>query len=432
MLTLRQSLSPTDDPKISKPHAKDAASAEDVWARRQRDALRVPGHQMGDLGPAARRPEDADRPLPDGRLRTSSAGSARRSRSTSSATFPSSHERSAPRAVHAHLSDRDGRLRPDGEPLGAARGRGRSRFFPGVARCCVVANHDSQTDPLAIGVAARHRRQIRALAKRSLWDKPGLGRVLDGMGQIPIERAAGDADALVNAVAALRRGSCIGVFPEGTISVGRRLRARSGIGRLALEVPEARLVCATVEGTPDLARFPKRPRVSASASSSRPRVRPTPQRRRPGSRSGFWTSFAHSLHPSTRAATPRRRWKSTSASSPSARRVPLGAVPKRPTGSESEPRAAPLRCCPHAPVAQLDRASVYETEGHRFESCRARYPPASLPANAARAGKAARSRPARRPVEQEERRFVEEHPRSRELFERGRGSRCSPACRCRG
>jgi 1-acyl-sn-glycerol-3-phosphate acyltransferase len=125
----------------------------------------------------------------------------------------------------------------------------------------IVANHDSQTDPLAVGVAARKRRQIRALAKRSLWDKPGLGRVLDGMGQIPIERAAGDADALVNAVEALRRGSCIGVFPEGTISVGRELRARSGIGRLALEVPEASLVCAAVEGTTALARFPKRPRI---------------------------------------------------------------------------------------------------------------------------------------------------------------------------
>ncbi len=125
----------------------------------------------------------------------------------------------------------------------------------------VVANHDSQTDPLAAGVAARRRRQIRALAKRSLWDKPGLGRVLDGMGQIPIERAGGDAGALVNAVAALRRGSCIGVFPEGTISCGRRLRARSGIGRLALEVPEARLVCATVQGTPAFARFPQRPRI---------------------------------------------------------------------------------------------------------------------------------------------------------------------------
>jgi 1-acyl-sn-glycerol-3-phosphate acyltransferase len=126
----------------------------------------------------------------------------------------------------------------------------------------VVANHDSQTDPLAVGVAARKRRQIRALAKRSLWDKPGLDRVLDGMGQIPIERAAGDAGALVNAIDALRRGSCIGVFPEGTISVGRELRARSGIGRLALEVPEARLVCAAVQGTTALARFPQRPRIS--------------------------------------------------------------------------------------------------------------------------------------------------------------------------
>ena len=126
----------------------------------------------------------------------------------------------------------------------------------------IIANHDSQTDPLAVGVAARKRRQIRALAKRSLWDKPGLGWVLDGMGQIPIERAAGDAQALVNAIEALRGGACIGVFPEGTISVGRTLRARSGIGRLALEVPEARLVCATVQGCPDIARFPRRPRIS--------------------------------------------------------------------------------------------------------------------------------------------------------------------------
>ena len=133
--------------------------------------------------------------------------------------------------------------------------------LPRSGATLVVGNHDSQTDPLAVGVAARKRRQIRALAKSSLWEKPGLGRVLDGMGQIPIERAAGDAGALVNAIEALRRGACIGVFPEGTISVGRRLRGRSGIGRLALEVPEARLVCVAIEGTPDFARFPKRPRV---------------------------------------------------------------------------------------------------------------------------------------------------------------------------
>lgn len=133
--------------------------------------------------------------------------------------------------------------------------------LPRGGPCLVVANHDSQTDPIAIGCAARKRRQIRALAKSSLWEKPGLGPVLNGMGQIPIQRAAGDAGALARAIEVLRAGACIGVFPEGTISVGRKLRGRSGIGRLALEVPEARIVCATVEGTPDIARFPKRPKV---------------------------------------------------------------------------------------------------------------------------------------------------------------------------
>src|SRR4051794_41338591 len=107
----------------------------------------------------------------------------------------------------------------------------------------VAGNHDSNMDPVAVGVAARGHRQVRALAKSSLWDIRGLGPILDGMGQIPIERAAGDADALARAIEALRGGACVGVFPEGTITCGRKLRARSGVGRLAIEVPEARLGC---------------------------------------------------------------------------------------------------------------------------------------------------------------------------------------------
>jgi 1-acyl-sn-glycerol-3-phosphate acyltransferase len=43
--------------------------------------------------------------------------------------------------------------------------------------------------------------------------------------------------------------------------MGRVLRARSGFGRLAEAVPEATLVGCTVEGTVDISRFPKRPRV---------------------------------------------------------------------------------------------------------------------------------------------------------------------------
>lgn len=133
--------------------------------------------------------------------------------------------------------------------------------LPAVGPVLVVGNHDSHWDPVTIGVAAIRRRQIRALAKSTLWDVRGLTPVLNGMGQIPIERGAGDAGALSRAIEELRAGACIGVFPEGTRSRGGVLRARSGVGRLALEVPEAKLVCVAVEGTSDMTGFPRRPRL---------------------------------------------------------------------------------------------------------------------------------------------------------------------------
>lgn len=135
--------------------------------------------------------------------------------------------------------------------------------LPVTGPVLVVVNHDSHWDPVTIGVAAIRRRQIRALAKSTLWDVRGLTPVLDGMGQIPIERGAGDAGALSRAIEELRAGACIGVFPEGTRSRGGVLRARSGVGRLALEVPEAKLVCVAVEGTSDMTGFPRRPRLRA-------------------------------------------------------------------------------------------------------------------------------------------------------------------------
>ena len=125
----------------------------------------------------------------------------------------------------------------------------------------LVGNHDSHWDPVMIGHAARKRRMVRALAKSTLWDVRGLNKILDGMGQIPIVRGAGDAQALVNAVTALREGSCVGVFPEGTRSKGRVMRARSGVGRLALEVPEAHVSLVAISGTADLTGFPRRPHI---------------------------------------------------------------------------------------------------------------------------------------------------------------------------
>ena len=133
--------------------------------------------------------------------------------------------------------------------------------LPADGPCLLAGNHDSYWDPVAVGVAALKRRQVQALAKSSLW-KPGLRHVLDGMGQTPIQRGKGDAAAMDRAIEELRAGACIGIFPEGTRSKGTELRARSGFGRLAQEVPEAAVVSVAITGTVDIPRFPKRPRVT--------------------------------------------------------------------------------------------------------------------------------------------------------------------------
>src|SRR5436309_1960740 len=106
----------------------------------------------------------------------------------------------------------------------------------------LVGDHDSYWDTVTTGIAAMPRRQIQALAKSSMWKNKLLGAVLTGMGQIPIERGSGDTAALDRAIEELRRGACIGMYPEGTRSLGRALRARSGIGYLARAVPQATII----------------------------------------------------------------------------------------------------------------------------------------------------------------------------------------------
>lgn len=126
----------------------------------------------------------------------------------------------------------------------------------------VVADHDSYWDPIAIAVAARGVRQIRALAKSSLWKNKVVGALMTEMGHIPIERGTSNQEAMKTAIEELRNGSCIGIFPEGTRSLGRPLRARSGVGRLAEAVPEATVVCVRTNGSVDVVRMPKRPHVT--------------------------------------------------------------------------------------------------------------------------------------------------------------------------
>ncbi len=133
---------------------------------------------------------------------------------------------------------------------------------PGSGPLLVVSNHDSQMDPVVLALGMRNVRSLRFLARSDLWKMAGLGPVLNGLRQIPVQRGAGDAAAMQVAIDALRAEEAIAIFPEGKLSRGKPLRARTGVTRLQQACPEAQLVLAAIAGTTDYVRFPKRPRVT--------------------------------------------------------------------------------------------------------------------------------------------------------------------------
>ncbi len=100
----------------------------------------------------------------------------------------------------------------------------------------LASNHVSFVDPIfLLWIGERTHRKIRFLAMAELWKVRGLRFFLRHTGQIPVPRnTAGAGTSLTRAVAALKRGECLAVFPEGGISDDLELgAAKTGIARLA-------------------------------------------------------------------------------------------------------------------------------------------------------------------------------------------------------
>jgi 1-acyl-sn-glycerol-3-phosphate acyltransferase len=102
----------------------------------------------------------------------------------------------------------------------------------------IAANHVSYFDPLCLGVFIDAAgRQVRFLAKSELYRNPLLGWVLREAGQIPVYRESRDAArALQDAVAAMRGGAAVAIYPEGTTTRNpdfTPMQPKSGVARLA-------------------------------------------------------------------------------------------------------------------------------------------------------------------------------------------------------
>jgi len=76
--------------------------------------------------------------------------------------------------------------------------------------------------------------EIRFMAKKELFKNPLLAKFFRGLGAFPVERDANDLRAIKTALAALKNGENLGIFPEGTRNrTYKALPVKAGMAMLA-------------------------------------------------------------------------------------------------------------------------------------------------------------------------------------------------------
>lgn len=111
--------------------------------------------------------------------------------------------------------------------------------LPKSGAAIAVCNHLSYLDPLTFThFLYNNGRAPRYLGKEGVFKVPLLGWFLKAAGQIPVKRESKDAVlGFEHAIAVLKAGHLLGVYPEGTLTRDSQLwpmRAKTGVARLAL------------------------------------------------------------------------------------------------------------------------------------------------------------------------------------------------------
>ena len=102
------------------------------------------------------------------------------------------------------------------------RVRVRRSHAPVTAPCIFAGNHRSFLDPPLVGMC--QQRPISYFARASLWKSPFVAFFLNIMYGIPIDRDNPGLSSMKGAIAKLRAGISVLVFPEGTRTKDGRLQ----------------------------------------------------------------------------------------------------------------------------------------------------------------------------------------------------------------
>ena len=96
----------------------------------------------------------------------------------------------------------------------------------------LASNHQSFLDPTVVGTPLPRRAYY--MARRTLFDVPGLGRLIRAVNAFPVERGGVNRRAMRTAIELMSRGEGLVVFPEGTRTPdGEVKRFTSGFALLA-------------------------------------------------------------------------------------------------------------------------------------------------------------------------------------------------------
>lgn len=154
-----------------------------------------------------------------------------------------------------------------------------SEFIPQSGGAIVVCNHISYLDPLTFThFLYNNGRAPRYLGKKAIFDVPIIGWIIKAAGQIPVERESkGASQAFASAIAALRAGHLVGIYPEGTLTRDENLwpmTGKTGAARLALMTGVPLIPCASWGPQKVIPRYGKRiklfPRTKVSVIAGTP------------------------------------------------------------------------------------------------------------------------------------------------------------------
>jgi 1-acyl-sn-glycerol-3-phosphate acyltransferase len=86
--------------------------------------------------------------------------------------------------------------------------------IPTTGAVVLASNHLSNFDPPTVGI--KIRRKVHFMAKEELFRIPVFGPLIRAFGAFPVKRGGVSKDAIKSAIAVLKEGKVLGIFPEGS------------------------------------------------------------------------------------------------------------------------------------------------------------------------------------------------------------------------